>query len=92
MIVMQEFEVYPGSEGGCTVEPCGLAGATEGDTYEEAMEMAVGLGHAPSRDGEATLLDADTPEALYMLDQVSCQHLPHISRPSTPCRHGSKGP
>lgn len=41
MIVMQEFEVYPDSEGGYAVEPCGLAGATEGDTYEEAVEMAV---------------------------------------------------
>ena len=41
MIVMQEFEVYPDPEGGYAVEPCGLAGATEGDTYEEAVEMAV---------------------------------------------------
>ncbi len=41
MIVMQEFEVYPDPEGGYAVEPCGLDGATEGDTYEEAVEMAV---------------------------------------------------
>lgn len=41
MIVIQEFEVYPDPEGGYAVEPCGLAGATEGDTYEEAVEMAV---------------------------------------------------
>lgn len=41
MIVIQEFEVHPDPEGGYAVEPCGLAGATEGDTYEEAVEMAV---------------------------------------------------
>ena len=37
MIVMQEFEVYPDPEGGYAVEPCGLAGAPAGDTYEEAV-------------------------------------------------------
>lgn len=41
MIVIQEFEVYPDPEGGYAVEPCGLAGGAEGDTYEEAVEMAV---------------------------------------------------
>ena len=41
MIVIQEFEFYPDPEGGYAVEPCGLAGATEGETYEEAVEMAV---------------------------------------------------
>mgnify|MGYP000267124573 CR=1 FL=1 len=41
MIIMQEFEVYLDPEGGYAVEPCGLAGATEGDNYEEAVEMAV---------------------------------------------------
>lgn len=41
MIVMQEFEVYPDPEGGYAVEPCGLDGATEGETFEEAVEMAV---------------------------------------------------
>ena len=41
MIVIQEFEVYPDPEGGYAVEPCGLAGATEGNTYEEAVERAV---------------------------------------------------
>lgn len=41
MIVMQEFEVYADPEGGYAVEPCGLDGATEGDTYEKAVEMAV---------------------------------------------------
>lgn len=41
MIVIQEFEFYPDPEGGYVVKPCGLDGATEGDTYEEAVEMAV---------------------------------------------------
>lgn len=41
MIIMQEFEVHADPEGGYAVEPCGLAGATEGDTYEKAVEMAV---------------------------------------------------
>lgn len=41
MIVMQEFEIFADPEGGYAVLPCGLDGATEGDTYEEAVEMAV---------------------------------------------------
>ena len=41
MIVIQEFEFYPDPEGGYVVKPCGLDGATEGDTYEDAVEMAV---------------------------------------------------
>lgn len=41
MIVMQEFEIYPDPEGGYAVSPCGLDGATEGDSYDEAVEMAV---------------------------------------------------
>lgn len=41
MIVIQEFEFYPDPEGGYVVKPCGLDGATEGDAYEDAVEMAV---------------------------------------------------
>lgn len=41
MIVIQEFEFYPDPEGGYVVKPCGLEGATEGDSYEDAVEMAV---------------------------------------------------
>ncbi len=41
---------------------------------------------------EDGFLDAGTPEALYVLDHVSCQHLPPYTRFSTPCRHGNKGP